>query len=77
MIFLYLQLIDVIFRVLHVVFHRLSSIQDGDVVHQEVTMFVYTEDSILVLVSYQLQELLGPQNNVIIFRYFADLYYAV
>ena len=66
-----------IFRVLHVVFHQVRSVQDGDVIHQEVVMFVYTEDSILVLVSYRLQELLGSQNNVIIFRYFADLYYAM
>ena len=65
------------FRVLHIAFHQVRPVQYGDVVRQELMMFVYTEDSILVLESYVIQELLGSQNNAVIFRYFADMYYTL
>ena len=65
------------FRVLHVAFHQLLQVQQGDVARQEILMYVYTEDSILVLEPYFLQELLGSQNNEVIFRYFAAMYYTM
>ena len=65
------------FRVLHIAFHQVRPVPYGDVVRQELMLFVYTEDSILVLESYVIQELLGSHNNAVIFRYFADMYYTL
>ena len=65
------------FRVLHIAFHQVRPVRYGDVVRQELMLFVYTEDSILVLESYVIQELLGSHNNAVIFRYFADMYYTL
>ena len=74
-VFLLIFIDDICFRVLHVVFHQVTVVHNGGLDHYDVMMFVYTEESIVVLVLYRLQDLLCPQNNSILFRYFANLYF--
>ena len=63
-----------LFRVLHVVSHTvmLNDVQAPDL--NAVTMYVYTDRSVVVLSAFPLAELLYEPNFLIIYRYFANLY---